>query len=39
MDLIFTQQNILNARSGGADQITPVENFDATEIGTVKVKW
>ena len=37
--LVFTQQNILNARSGGANQITPVVNFDATEIGAVKVKW
>ena len=39
MGLIFTQQNILNARSGGANQITPVVNFDATEVSAVKVKW
>jgi hypothetical protein len=37
--LVLTQQNILNARSGGANQITQVVNFDATEIGAVKVKW
>ena len=38
MGLIFTQQNILNARSGGANQITPVVNFDATEIAALKLK-
>ena len=37
--LAFTQQNILNARSGGANQITQVVNFDATEVSAVKVKW
>ena len=37
--LAFTQQNILNARSGSANQLTQVVNLDATEIGTVKVKW
>ena len=37
--LILTQQNILNARSGGANQVTQVVNLDATEIGNVKVKW
>ena len=36
--LAFTQQNILNARSGGANQVTQVINFDAAEICTVKVK-
>ena len=36
MGLIFTQQNILNARSGGTNQITPVVNFDATEIGVLR---
>ena len=39
MGLILTQQNILNARSGGANQVTQVVNLDATEIGAVKVKW
>ena len=38
MGLIFTQQNILHARSGGANQITPVVNFDATEIAALKLK-
>jgi hypothetical protein len=35
MGLIFTQQNILNARSGGANQVAQVKNFDAAEIGAV----
>ena len=37
--LVLAQQNILNARSGGANQVTQVVNLDATEIGAVKVKW
>lgn len=36
--LVFTQQNILNAGSGGANQVAQVKNFDAAEIGAVEVK-
>jgi len=36
--LFFTQQNMLNAYSGGSNQIAQVKNFDATEISAVEVK-
>ena len=37
--LVLAQQNILNAHSGSANQVTQVVNLDATEISAVKVKW